>query len=84
MKDLDEQLYTGLTQLLEFEGDVEEVFGSTFQITYTSMYGEVKTHDLKPDGANIPVTSENRQEYVELYYKWILKDSVADQVCPNS
>jgi hypothetical protein len=24
-------------------------------------YGHTKTYDLKPDGANIPVTSENRK-----------------------
>lgn len=26
--------------------------------------GEVSTHELKPDGGNIPVTEENKEEYI--------------------
>lgn len=26
--------------------------------------GEVTTHDLKPDGGNIQVTEENKEEYI--------------------
>lgn len=33
-------------------------------------------HELKPGGSSIPVTAENRQEYVELYSKYILEDSI--------
>lgn len=42
-------------------------------------FGETKYHPLKPDGANIAVTNQNRQEYVDLYLKWLLEDSVAPQ-----
>ena len=31
-----------------------------FQASYT-VYGTMQTHDLKPNGANIPVTNDNRQ-----------------------
>ena len=39
----------------------------------------MRTHALKPGGADIPVTAHNRQEYVDLYTKWILHDSIALQ-----
>lgn len=32
--------------------------------TDDNIFGEVKTIDLKPDGQNIEVTDENKEEYV--------------------
>ncbi len=58
---LDEQdLADGLDALLNFEDDVESIFCRTFSVD-TEAFGEIITHDLKPDGANIPVTNENRE-----------------------
>ena len=28
-------------------------------------FGEVQAHELKPNGKNIPVTEENKKEYVK-------------------
>eukprot|EP01025_Chloroclados_australasicus_P013961 TRINITY_DN16532_c0_g1_i7.p1 TRINITY_DN16532_c0_g1~~TRINITY_DN16532_c0_g1_i7.p1 ORF type:complete len:1416 (+),score=180.93 TRINITY_DN16532_c0_g1_i7:478-4248(+) len=69
------QLGKGLQQLLEFDGDVENTFMRDFTIQQ-SVFGEVITKELKPGGANIPVTSENRQEYVDLYTQFLLTDSI--------
>jgi len=33
--------------------------------TEDERFGEVVTVDLKPDGRNIPVSEENKKEYVE-------------------
>ena len=41
--------------------------------------GEERRLELKTDGANIPVTNENREEYVLRYVSWVLVDSVATQ-----
>jgi ubiquitin-protein ligase E3 A len=71
-------LARGLQQLLEFEGDVQDTFCLIFQVE-TEVYGHRETYDLKPDGENIPVTNENRQEYVDLYTKYLLEDSVERQ-----
>ncbi|XP_022089847.1 ubiquitin-protein ligase E3A-like [Acanthaster planci] len=70
----------GLQELLSYqeEEDVENVFCQTFQISYTLM-GEVVTVDLLPEGSQIPVTNENRKEYVKLYVQHVLVDSVAPQ-----
>ncbi|VDP98210.1 unnamed protein product [Trichobilharzia regenti] len=55
-------LANGLKALLEHEGDdIEEVFGCSFTVNYLDSFGSVITHELKPNGAKIPVTKENRQ-----------------------
>ncbi|KAJ0404623.1 hypothetical protein ATCC90586_001192 [Pythium insidiosum] len=68
----------GLRQLLEFDGDVEEVFQRNFEYSY-EVFGAVKTIELKPGGTTIPVTNANRAEYVELYADYILNTSVSRQ-----
>lgn len=38
-----------------------------------------KTHKLKPNGENIPVTNESREEYVNLYLNWVLNVAIYEQ-----
>ncbi|KJE95518.1 ubiquitin ligase E3A isoform 1 [Capsaspora owczarzaki ATCC 30864] len=66
----------GLQELLEYDGDVEATFCRTFQLSY-DVFGATKTHDLKPNGDSIPVTNENRHEFVQLYTDWLLNTSIA-------
>ncbi len=56
--------YRGLRQLLSFEGDVEETFGLTFQISWEE-FGATKVHELRYNGSNIAVTNENRKGICE-------------------
>lgn len=57
-----QSLYQGFRKLLEYsEGDVEDIFGLTFQVTYKNEFGENATFDLKENGEQIPVTNENRE-----------------------
>ncbi|CAH1793708.1 unnamed protein product [Owenia fusiformis] len=79
LTDLDPSLGRSLKQLQEFEdGAVEETFGLTFQISRL-YFDEVKSHDLVPNGANIPVTNDNRKEYVSAYIDFIFNRSVEQQ-----
>jgi hypothetical protein len=71
-------LAKGLKQLLEHSGDVEEVFGLNYAITY-DYFGAVETHELVPGGTGILVTSENREDYVSRYVRYLLEDSVQKQ-----
>lgn len=48
------------------------------QVTWDDL-GVQRTHDLKENGENIPVTAANKEEYVELYAKFLLVDSVSRQ-----
>lgn len=67
-----------MQQLLDYSGNVQEAFGLTFQIS-VDVFGTIKVVDLKKNGGEIPVTNENRNEYVELYTKYMLEDSIKTQ-----
>lgn len=45
-------------------------------------HDEMQTHELKTGGQDIFVTNENRSEYVARYVKYVLEDSVANQIIP--
>ncbi len=59
------ELARGLQQLLDFEGDVEATFARNF-VAEHDFFGAIRTVELKPGGSNIPVTNDNRQEFVHL------------------
>lgn len=48
------------------DGDVYDVFMREFEISYEHL-GQVTTLPLKLGGQDIPVTNENREEYVQAY-----------------
>ncbi|KAK9685781.1 HECT-domain (ubiquitin-transferase) [Popillia japonica] len=77
LKGLSPSLANSLQSLLDYtESDVEEVFGLTFEVTRDE-FGEIKSIPLKPNGKNITVTLENKQEYVNLYVDYIFNTSVS-------
>ena len=52
--------------------------GFTFELSF-EVFGELRTHELKPGGAALAVTAENRAEYVRLYVGYVLTEAVAAQ-----
>ncbi|XP_015784242.1 E3 ubiquitin-protein ligase NEDD4-like isoform X3 [Tetranychus urticae] len=44
------------------------------------MFGQMQVHELKPDGTNVSVTVENRDEYVNLVIQWRFVSRVAPQM----
>ena len=69
LKALDEELYKGLLDLKNYPGNAED-FALDFTITdevstEDEPLGAIKiTRELRPDGANIPVTNENKLVYI--------------------
>ncbi|OAL52430.1 hypothetical protein IQ07DRAFT_562955 [Pyrenochaeta sp. DS3sAY3a] len=71
LRDLDEELYQGLHKLKTYNGDVED-FSLNFTVTDTVIVDHTTnpkktraiTKELKPDGANTPVTNQNRLVYI--------------------
>ncbi|KAE8976901.1 E3 ubiquitin-protein ligase [Phytophthora rubi] len=61
---LDPELYKSLMHLKHYEGNVEDL-ALTFSVSEME-FGEVVTRNLVPDGANIPVTNDNRIRYIHL------------------
>ncbi|KAH7036726.1 E3 ubiquitin-protein ligase NEDD4 [Macrophomina phaseolina] len=70
LRDLDEDLYQGLLKLKNYPGNVEEDLSLYFTITDVIRKDPrtgrqiTVTRELIPDGANIPVTNENRLVYI--------------------
>jgi ubiquitin-protein ligase E3 C len=61
---LDKQIYNGLVFLKQFDGDFEDL-----ALTFSNPVEEGQSHndvDLIPNGRNIPVTYQNRLEYIQL------------------
>ncbi|CAG4993690.1 unnamed protein product [Parnassius apollo] len=79
LSDLYPTLANSLKSLLEYtDEDVEEVFSLCFAVN-TIVFDEIQVHMLKENGENIPVTHENKEEYVELYVDFLLNKSVQNQ-----
>ena len=57
------------------EGDFESTFGVYFSASY-DFYGENRVVDLIDGGRDIPVSFSRRYEFVDLYVRWLLHDSV--------
>jgi len=75
------QLAHGLRQLLQFDGDVEATFSRDFVID-SEHYGQVTQIPLCSNGEARPVTNENRREFVDLYTRYVLDNSVTRQYEP--
>ena len=80
MEDLiDDDVRRGLKTLLDYEGDdTEDIFCLNFEVTWMVL-GQEQKKELKPGGSDIAVTFENKEEYVMLYVKWLLVDSIGPQ-----
>lgn len=79
LKELDPLLGRSLQQVLDYKDD-EDNNVSDLCLMFTAhreVFGEVTEVELRPDGANITVTAENRQEYVEAYVNYVFNESVA-------
>jgi len=61
---LDPELYKGLIYLKHYTGNPEDL-SLNFTIV-DQEFGVAKTIELVPDGSNIPVTRENRLQYIQL------------------
>lgn len=73
LRDLDAGFYTSLMQLKDYDGDdVETVFGLNFTVDTQIAPGRIITRELKPGGADIPVTKQNRLEYIHLISRYRL------------
>lgn len=73
---VDPELHRSLTWMLE--NSTEGVLETTFSVENNS-FGVVKVHELKPNGAMIQVTEENKREYVKLYVNYRFMRGIEQQ-----
>ncbi|XP_029465562.1 probable E3 ubiquitin-protein ligase HERC4 isoform X2 [Rhinatrema bivittatum] len=77
LKELMPDVGRSMQQLLDYpEDNIEETFCINFTITVEN-FGATEVKELVPNGDNIPVNQENKQEYVEAYVDYIFNKSVA-------
>jgi len=74
----DPTLYKNFKWLLENE--VTEDLGFCFAKDEEDCFGVKQTIELKPGGADIPVTDENKQEYVDLMIEHSINAGVEEQL----
>ncbi|KAF2428697.1 hypothetical protein EJ08DRAFT_315920 [Tothia fuscella] len=78
MESLDLEYYKSLLWILQ--NDITDIITETFSVE-TEAFGEVQTVDLKkPDGRNIPVNQDNKEEYVRLVVEHRMIGSVKEQL----
>ncbi|KAJ3053743.1 putative E3 ubiquitin-protein ligase [Rhizophlyctis rosea] len=79
LKSLRPVLGRGLQQLLDYDADdVEAVFCRDFVAEYDA-WGEIVRVPLVPNGHQIPVTKDNKKEFVDRYVNWLLNESIEKQ-----
>jgi E3 ubiquitin-protein ligase HUWE1 len=77
METLDLDYYKSLVWMLE--NDITDIITETFSVE-TDDFGDKKIIDLVPDGRNVPVTDDNKHEYVRLLVEYRLLTSVQEQM----
>lgn len=77
METLDLDYYKSLLWMLE--NDITEIITETFSVE-TDDFGVTETVDLIENGRNIPVTEENKHEYVQRVVEYRLTGSVQAQL----
>ncbi|XP_065089830.1 E3 ubiquitin-protein ligase SMURF2 isoform X2 [Ochlerotatus camptorhynchus] len=76
IEDVDPELHRSLTWMLE--NNINGVIDSTFSVENNS-FGALKVHELKPNGASIQVTEDNKREYVKLYVNYRFMRGIEQQ-----
>ena len=77
LQSLDPELYKNLLYLKNYDGDVQDL-GLDFTIVSEEI-GQAHVEEMKPGGANIPVTNENRIEYIHLVADFKLNRQIRSQ-----
>src|SRR6266436_7800671 len=67
-----------LTEALYRENDITNVLEEDFTVT-EDHFGEIRTVELWPGGADIPVTEANKNEYVDAVVEYRITKRVQEQ-----
>eukprot|EP00933_Yihiella_yeosuensis_P034292 TRINITY_DN27793_c0_g1_i1.p1 TRINITY_DN27793_c0_g1~~TRINITY_DN27793_c0_g1_i1.p1 ORF type:complete len:429 (+),score=67.93 TRINITY_DN27793_c0_g1_i1:820-2106(+) len=79
--DFQPSLAQGLVHLLEHEdaSSFDETYGPLSFVVEYECFGSMVEAELKEGGKDMPVTFENREEYVQRYCDWIFNTSIDGQ-----
>uniref|UniRef100_A0A673X708 HECT-type E3 ubiquitin transferase n=1 Tax=Salmo trutta TaxID=8032 RepID=A0A673X708_SALTR len=77
LESIDPEFYNSLIWIKD--NNLEECGLEMYFSVDKEILGEVTTHELKPDGGNVLVTEENKEEYIRLVAEWRLSRGVEEQ-----
>ena len=78
LKEYDQELYNSLNFLVNTDNkNLKEELDTNFTVS-VDKFGEKIIIPLKPNGENIMIDYENKNEYVELYVNWFFKESIKE------
>lgn len=77
LETVDPEYYNSIEWMLH--NDITDVLELTFAVE-DEVFGETQVVELKPGGASIPVTEENKYEYVRLVTEQRLTNSIRSQI----
>uniref|UniRef100_A0A8B9HZZ2 HECT-type E3 ubiquitin transferase n=1 Tax=Astyanax mexicanus TaxID=7994 RepID=A0A8B9HZZ2_ASTMX len=77
LESIDPEFYNSLIWIKE--NNIEECGLEMFFSVDKDILGEITTQELKPDGGDIQVTEENKEEYIRLVAEWRLSRGVEEQ-----
>lgn len=78
LKECDPELYNSLNFLINTDDkNLKDSLDTTFTISIDK-FGEKITIPLKPNGENIMIDFENKNEYVDLYINWFFNESIKE------
>ena len=74
--ELEPEVSKHLSDLLEYDGDVQKDFGLDFSVCMKESDGP-KTYMLKKNGHKVKVSRENRREYVSRYIEFMMNQYIS-------
>ncbi|XP_068933678.1 E3 ubiquitin-protein ligase Itchy homolog [Petaurus breviceps papuanus] len=77
LESIDPEFYNSLIWVKE--NNIEECGLEMYFSVDKEILGEIKSHELKPNGSNILVTEENKEEYIRMVAEWRLSRGVEEQ-----
>uniref|UniRef100_A0A3B4H8A7 HECT-type E3 ubiquitin transferase n=1 Tax=Pundamilia nyererei TaxID=303518 RepID=A0A3B4H8A7_9CICH len=73
---LDEEFHQSLQWMKD--NDIDDMLDLSFTVN-EEVFGQITERELKPGGANIPVSEKNKKEYIERMVKWRIERGVVHQ-----
>ncbi|XP_049605415.1 NEDD4-like E3 ubiquitin-protein ligase WWP1 isoform X2 [Syngnathus scovelli] len=77
LESIDPEFYNSLIWIRD--NNIEECCLEMYFSVDMEILGKITSHDLKPDGTNVLVTEENKEEYISLMAEWRFSRGVEGQ-----
>ncbi|XP_036374315.1 NEDD4-like E3 ubiquitin-protein ligase WWP1 [Megalops cyprinoides] len=77
LESIDPEFYNSLIWIRD--NNIEECGLEMYFSVDMEILGKITSHDLKPDGVNVLVTEENKEEYIGLMAEWRFSRGVEEQ-----